>query len=97
MAEIFFETSLEGSKIILLNKYLTITNNNTDNNDNKPNLSEISPVKPATLALYVVRKASELLLLNVVECYHTYYGGRALGCSTPTGLRIRCDSILSRP
>ena len=31
MAEIFFESSLEGSKIILLNKYLTITNNNRDN------------------------------------------------------------------
>jgi len=52
MAEIFFESSLEGSKIILLNKYLTITNNNTDNNDNKPNLSESNPVKPATLAFY---------------------------------------------
>ena len=54
MGENFFESSLEGSKIILLNKYLTITNNNTDNNDNKPNLSEISPVKPATLALLII-------------------------------------------
>ena len=31
MAEIFFDSSLEGFKVILLNKYLMITNNNRDN------------------------------------------------------------------
>ena len=54
MAKIVFESSLDGSKVILLNKYLTITNNNKDNNDDKPNLSESSPFKPASLALFFV-------------------------------------------
>ena len=31
MAKIVFESSLDGSKVILLNKYLTIRNNNKDN------------------------------------------------------------------